>query len=179
MQVVSAAVTVNIINAGAAGKNAAHGLARLERDVLRHNPDLTVVCFGLNDCGEGAEGLPRYIQSLDAIFKRLREAGLETVFMTQSMLNKYISKELQPGELLDFAHQTMEVQLSGKADRMMDRAMEIAKENGVLVADCHKKWKHLEALGADTTDYLVNHINHPNRQMHWLFADTLFDTVIF
>ena len=109
----------------------------------------------------------------------MREANLETVFMTQSMLNKYISKELQPGELLDFAHKTMEIQLSGKVDRMLDRAVEIAKENGVLVADCHKKWKHLEALGADTTDYLVNHINHPNRQMHWLFADTLFDTIIF
>ena len=109
----------------------------------------------------------------------MREANLETVFLTQSMLNKYISRELQPGELLDFAHKTMEIQLSGKVDRMLDRAVEIAKENGVLVADCHKKWKRLEALGADTTDYLVNHINHPNRQMHWLFADTLFDTVIF
>jgi lysophospholipase L1-like esterase len=167
---------INIINAGVGGQTAVQGLARIDRDVISKNPDLVVVCFCLNDALYEEE---IYYESLDAIFKRLREAGLETVFMTQSMLNKYISKELQPGELLDFAHKTMEIQLSGKVDRMLDRAVEIAKENGVLVADCHKKWKHLEALGADTTDYLVNHINHPNRQMHWLFADTLFDTVIF
>ena len=167
---------INIINAGVGGQTAAQGLARIERDVIDKKPDLVVVCFGLNDALYEEE---IYYESLNAIFRRLREANLETVFMTQSMLNKYISKELQPGELLDFAHTTMEIQLSGKIDRMLDRAIEIANECGVLVADCHKKWKRLEALGADTTDYLVNHINHPNRQMHWLFADTLFDTVIF
>lgn len=167
---------INVINAGVGGQTAVQGLARIDRDVISKNPDLVVVCFCLNDASYPEE---EYYAALDAIFKRLREAELETVFMTQSMLNKYISKDLQPGDLLEFAKKTMEQQLSGKADRMMEKAKKIAEENGVLVADCHKKWKHLEMLGADTTDYLVNHINHPNRQMHWLFADTLFETVIF
>lgn len=167
---------INIINAGVGGQTATQGLARIKRDVINKKPDLVVVCFGLNDALYEEE---TYYEALDTIFKQLRGANLETVFMTQSMLNKYISNELQPGVLLDFAQKTMEVQLSGKVDRMMDRAIDIAQKNGVPVADCHKKWKHLEALGADTTDYLVNHINHPNRSMHWLFADVLFDTVIF
>ena len=42
---------VNIINAGISGDDALHGLARLDRDVISYNPDLTVVCFGLNDSG--------------------------------------------------------------------------------------------------------------------------------
>ena len=42
-------VPLNIINAGISGDNAAGGLERLSRDVLCHKPDLTVVCFGLND----------------------------------------------------------------------------------------------------------------------------------
>jgi len=167
---------INIINAGVGGQTAVDGLARIHRDVISKEPDLVVVCFCLNDASYPEE---RYYAALDAIFKELKQAELETVFMTQVMLNKYISKELQPGSLRDFAQMTMEQQLSGKVDRMVDRARQIAAENGVPVADCYKKWKHLEALGADTTDYLVNHINHPNRQMHWLLADTLFETVIF
>lgn len=43
---------VNIINAGASGNSARDGPERLERDVLSFNPDLTVVCFGLNDCSD-------------------------------------------------------------------------------------------------------------------------------
>ena len=42
-------VPVCVINAGISGDNAASGEVRLERDVLRFRPDLTVVCFGLND----------------------------------------------------------------------------------------------------------------------------------
>lgn len=42
-------VNVNIINAGISGDKAPKGLERLERDIVRHCPDLTVVCYGLND----------------------------------------------------------------------------------------------------------------------------------
>ena len=42
-------VPVNIINAGISGDRALRGVNRVQRDVIRHNPDLTVVCYGLND----------------------------------------------------------------------------------------------------------------------------------
>lgn len=42
-------VPINIINAGISGDTSWGGAERLDRDVLSHNPDLVVVCFGLND----------------------------------------------------------------------------------------------------------------------------------
>ena len=54
-------VPINIINAGASGGKAAKGLERVERDVIRHAPDLTVVCFALNDSGNGEKGLGAYV----------------------------------------------------------------------------------------------------------------------
>ena len=54
------AVPINIINAGLSGGNAPEGAARLDRDVLRHAPDLVIVCFGLNDSCSGPDGLEAY-----------------------------------------------------------------------------------------------------------------------
>ena len=50
-------VPLNIINAGISGNNSTDGLNRLERDVIAYKPDLTVVCFGLNDNWKGADGI--------------------------------------------------------------------------------------------------------------------------
>lgn len=40
---------VKVINAGIGSQRAWHGLERLDRDVLRFDPDLVIVCFGFND----------------------------------------------------------------------------------------------------------------------------------
>jgi len=41
--------TWEIINAGAGGNNTRDALARINEDVLRHNPDIVTVFFGAND----------------------------------------------------------------------------------------------------------------------------------
>jgi lysophospholipase L1-like esterase len=40
----------NVFNSGACGETAVQGLQRLERDALRHRPDVLFIAFGLNDC---------------------------------------------------------------------------------------------------------------------------------
>ena len=42
-------VPVNVINAGIGGITAAGSIKRMGKQVLAHNPDLVIVCFGLND----------------------------------------------------------------------------------------------------------------------------------
>ena len=66
-------VPVNIFNAGISGDNAPHALERMEQDVLCHHPDLTVVCFGLNDCGNGVEKVEQYARALRGIFEFLQQ----------------------------------------------------------------------------------------------------------
>ena len=60
---------VNVINAGIGGISAERSLDRMDSQVLAHNPDLVIVCFGLNDVnGE----LDRYLNSLTLIFNKCK-----------------------------------------------------------------------------------------------------------
>ena len=63
-------------------------------------------------------------------------------------------------------------------DRFMDEARALCAREKVPVCDCYADWKRLEALGADIPCLLSNHINHPTREMHALFAARLFEAII-
>lgn len=171
-------VPTNIINAGVSGGNAVHALERLERDVIRHQPDLTVVCFGLNDCGNGLEGIGTYTDALEAIFTKLQEAGSEVIFMTPNMMNTYVSVHLTDEYVRDVAERIGQNQLNGTLDKYLEAAVAVCKKCGVKVCDCYAKWKRLAKNGVDTTALLSNHINHPTRQMNWLFAVSLVDAIL-
>lgn len=171
-------VPVNIINAGVAGKDAAHGLERLQRDVLAHAPDLTVVCFGLNDCGTGESGIPRYIAALEQIFDQLGDTGSEIIFMTPNMMATHVSPLLTFPLFRSIAESTAQRQESGILDRYLDAARELCRSRKIPVCDCYQKWKLLQANGVNTTELLANKINHPTRQMHWLFAVALIETMM-
>ena len=62
--------TVNIINAGISGDTAPRGALRVDRDVIRHQPDLTVVCYGLNDCRSKPESVGNYLSALGTVQER-------------------------------------------------------------------------------------------------------------
>lgn len=177
--VVYPTVPVNMINAGISGDNAVHGLSRIDRDVLRHDPDLVVVCFGLNDATVGgAEKVGEYAEALGKIFDKLKAAGKEVIFMTHNMMNTKLSDHITKETGEDVAINTMKVQNDGTLDLYVAKAKEAAEKCGVAVCDCYGKWKKLYENGADTTELLANKINHPTREMNWLFAVSLFETIM-
>ncbi len=171
-------VPVNVINAGISGGTACHGLERLERDVLRHNPDLVVVCFGLNDCSYGMERLDSYKSSLSEIFDKVKESGSEVIFMTPNMMCTELSCHIKEDMIKDIAKRVCDNQNNGVLDAFLEGAKEICKEKNVTVCDCYKKWKRLSKLGINVTELLSNKINHPTREMNWLFAYSLVETVL-
>ena len=166
-------VPVNIINAGIGGTSAKSSLCRLDKQVLAHNPDLIIVCFGLNDVNGSLED---YIASLNTIFTKCIEKGIDTVFMTPNMLNTYVAPDTNK-QYLEYAAKTAEFQNSGKMDLFMENSVNLAKEMGISVCDCYYEWKKLNKT-TDTTMLLENRINHPTREMHKLFADKLFSLLI-
>lgn len=170
---------VNIVNAGISGGGAPNGLERLERDVLAYHPDLAVVCFGLNDCTRGMEHIGEYTDALTGIFVRLREEGIETVFMTPNMVSDSVSWHIQEPRFKELAAMLAGIQKGGTLDSYMDAAREAAAKCGVRVCDCYSRWRKLNRLGIDTTDLLSNYLNHPTRDMHWLFANALFETLFY
>lgn len=170
---------VNIINAGISGGTVKQGAERLQRDVIDCNPDLVVICFGLNDVLYGIGALEVYRESLKSMFLELNRLKIDTVFMTPNMMNTYVSKSLLNDKIVEMARETATAQLGGNMDKYMQAAREVCKEHKIIVCDCYAKWKALYSLGADVTLLLSNQLNHPTREMHLLFAQTLFDTIIF
>ena len=164
-------VPVNVINAGVGGTTATASLARLERDVIAHHPDLAVVCFGLNDVTRSLED---YAAAMDEIFRRFKEAEIPAALLTPNMLNTYVDEQHVRPDLLRYARVTCDCQVSGKMDRFMDAARECARRHGAHICDCYAQWQSLAASGTDTTQLLVNYLNHPTRDMHQLFADELY-----
>ena len=171
---------LNVINSGISGDSAPGGLARLERDVLSFSPDFVSVCYGLNDCMKGKGGIEEYLTALDIIFKKLKSAGVkDVVFLTPNMMNTYVSADISDPIFIDCAKATLEIQNSGILTEYVERAKEVAKENEVIICDCYKKWQNMFKNGVDTTNLLANRINHPTKEMHWLFANALADLILY
>ena len=172
LNAVRAYVPVNVINAGIGGITAARSIDRMHRDVLKHEPDLIIVCFGLNDVnGE----LETYLSALKEIFARALESGAEVIFMTPNMLNTYVAEGTAEVHL-KYAEKTASYQNGGRMDTYMGEAVKLAREMGVTVCDCYSEWRR-RSKTEDTTRLLANHINHPIREMHELFAQSLFDAI--
>ena len=175
-------VPVNKINAGNSGGKAVQGLMRIDRDVICHSPDLTVVCFGLNDCkgrncnGE-AESIETYVSALEGIFLKLQEAGIESIFMTPNMMNTEISPHLTDPLLVSVAEECAGFQNSGVFEAHILAAKELCKKMNIPVCDCYAIWKKLYESGVNTTELLSNKINHPSREMNKLFAVELVRTM--
>lgn len=164
---------VNMINASIGGTTAKLSLDRFERQALKHEPDLMIIAFGLNDVNFPLE---EYLDSLQQMFAKCQAAGCDVIFLTPNMLNTYVAEDTAP-RYLKYAAETAEYQNSGRMDRYIYAAMALAKEMGVAVCDCYAKWKEL-AKTQDTTQLLINRINHPCSEMHQMFADSLYDMII-
>lgn len=165
-------VPVTVINAGIGGTIAAQGLERLDSQVLSHNPDLVIVCYGLNDVNYNIQ---YYLDSLRTLLTKIQQSGCDLIFLTPNMLNTSVADDTHPDHR-DYAAKTCEMQNSGRMDKFVYASIDLANELGVKVCDCYSKWKELSKT-KDVTYLLANRINHPTREMHNLFADSLFNII--
>ena len=166
-------IPVNMINASIGGTTAKASLLRFEKQVLKHEPDLIIICFGLNDVNGSLED---YLNPLESMFKRCVSCGLDVIFMTPNMLNTRVADDT-PEQYYNYAIKTAEMQNSGKMDQYIYSAIDLAKRYEIPVCDCYSKWKEISKT-QDITLLLVNRINHPTSEMHQLFADSLYDMII-
>lgn len=72
--VLQAKVDLPVINAGVRGNTTADGLARLDQDVLRHNPRIVIITLGGNDF---LRKLPKEetLRNMSAIIDKIQENG--------------------------------------------------------------------------------------------------------
>ena len=166
-------VPINMIHAGISGGKAWQGLERVERDVCAYRPDLTFVCFGLNDCGKGIEGVESYVSSLSQIFDKIRACGSELIFITPNLVGDYASYEVN--DFLRGVYADIVARAKDTFYPYVNAARELCKEKNVPVCDFTALWQKFKDGGVDTTRLLANRINHPVPEMHDLLAFMLLE----
>ena len=171
-------VPINVLNAGISGDTSGRGLLRVERDVLRHEPDLTVVCYGLNDCGLDEKSVATYTENLRGIFEKILESGSELIFMTPNMMNTKVSPHITDPDFIRIAEGTQVKQNEGHFDAHIESARRLCGEMNIPLCDCYAIWKRLSECGVNTTELLSNKINHPTREMNKMFAYELVRTML-
>lgn len=166
---------INILNYGISGNTASMGLARMD-EMLVHKPDAVIVCFGLNDCAYGIEGLGEYRTALENIFRKLD--GIQTIFMTPNITNSRVCAFETDARIVALMDETAKRQNDGIMNAYMECARTLCEECGIAICDCYRIWESMEKAGIDTGHLLSNGINHPDEKMHWLFAFELFKAII-
>ena len=176
LQMLYPSVPINMIHAGISGDNAPGGLLRVERDVCAYKPDLTIMCFGLNDCCKGRQNLPTYIDAMRGIIAKLKACGTEIILLTPNLMADSVSDEITD-DWTRTACANMISGCDGALEEYVEAAKKICREEQVVVCDCFHYWKVLKENEVDTTRLLSNRINHPTEQMNWLFAMKLAETI--
>ena len=169
--------TFSVINAGAAGQTATDSLSRLERDVIRYQPDLVMIGFGLNDAVVSETGL-ELRASLHTISKRLKsETEADLVLLSPNFMVTADNPNIDPSErhyLADF----LEVYSKGNLAKTAQVIRDCAREIGLPLADVYASWQALAEQGQDTNYLLANGLNHPTAKGHRLTAELIFELII-
>ena len=168
---------INIINAGVGGDTASNAVNRLERDVLQFHPDLVVVNFALNDSGAGVVGIDGYRSSMETILQKILDTGAEAVLLTPALMCNYVSAHIIEPVIQRVAQDFVNRMHGGVLEQYVNVAVKVAKKMSIPVCDCYTIWKNMQKSGVDTTMLLANYLNHPVREMHWLFAFNLAETL--
>ena len=148
---------VKVINAGISGHSTTEGLARLDRDVLQHKPDLVTISFGLNDMSRLSE--EQFGKNLETLAARCREANAQVVLCTP---NAVITTGGRPVE---------------KLVRYCEKIRETGRTLKVPVCDQFTAGEAFRAQDAWAWRLTLSDEIHPNMDGHKLMAQELCHTI--
>lgn len=167
----------SVINSGIGGDTAERALDRIERDVLRHRPDLVLVAFGLNDASDDPSHLPRFESSLRAILDRIaRETEADAMLLTPPFMAARESDAVAD-EHRALVPRMVALQTGGHLARYAEAIRAAGRRAGVPVADVYAAWEALAAQGMDTTAMLANGLNHPTGEAHAIAARCVLEAI--
>ncbi|MHC4887693.1 MAG: SGNH/GDSL hydrolase family protein [Planctomycetota bacterium] len=131
---------VIMINAGHCGEGAARGLKRLDKNVLRFQPDLVIVCYWLGE-----------MEAMREIIARCRKAGAEVLLRTPNPMVAVNMPSVKPPVKAG-------KKWPGKRkDGVVVNLLALAKELKVPVVDHYNLW-----LKADATHHGPG-VTNPNK----------------
>lgn len=148
--------SVSVINSGIAGDNLYGMQKRLNRDVIRYQPDLILFNGSLNwseECGGNEE----YRNILLNIVRKMKaETTADIIIMTPNM-------EI-PGPFTN---------PNSKLEDRVEIIREVADMEGICIADTYLIWEEYVSKGYPLKELLSNGFNHPSTVGHEVYAITL------
>jgi acyl-CoA thioesterase-1 len=170
--------TFSTFNAGVSGGTVEQAQERLERDVLSLAPDLVLIAFGLNDCHNGPEGLAKFESDLREVVRRIQESTeADIVLVTPPFMARRANPRIHPDHNIH-TDAIIKVQSEGRLGQYAQAIRDIGAARSLPVADVHREWERLATDGFDTDAWLINGLNHPNRQGHKLASQVVFHTIL-
>lgn len=170
--------TFSTINAGVSGGDVPQALDRLDRDALRHEPDLVFVAFGLNDALGGQGTLASFGKGLGEIVSRIRaRTEAAVMLLTPPFMATCVTDRIHPGHS-DLAGKIIQAQTDGTLSAYAEKIREVSRERETLLADIHAEWERLRETGADPNQWLANGLNHPDLRGHHLAATVVFHRLL-
>lgn len=169
----------SVINGGIEGVGADHATGQVQRDAIDHNPDLVLMAFGLNDAAVyGMEGIDAFGEQLrDHIEAIQGNCDANVIIMTPNMMLTRMNDRV-PARYAHCQAPFLALQRDGVLEKFAQRAIEVAHEKCVPVADVYGAWVQCAEQGVDTTNLLANGLNHPSAEGHTLAARCVMDVVI-
>lgn len=144
---------VHVINAGISGTTTADGLARLQRDVLSHHPDLVTIMFGLNDMG--ALTREQFQDNLRRLIDKCQESGAEVLLCTPNGIEETEGRPI------------------AKFESYLEIIFAVGKERKIPVADVYQTFSELHRRNATEFLLLMSDPIHPNMDGHKLTASVI------
>ncbi len=153
---------LSVVNSGIAGDNVMGMLKRLDRDVIRYQPDLVTINPALN-WDEHMGVCEIFASYLDKIVERIKnETNADIILMTPNMM-------VAP-------RPDMENHVCSLEERV-DVIRDLAVKYDTSLADTYVVWKEYEKQGYSVKAMLANGWNHPSEVGHRLFAKVLMKVV--
>ncbi len=148
---------IQMLNAGISGNTTQDALARIDRDVISHQPDLVTVMFGLNDMTRVP--LETYRENLKAIIHKCQAAGSEVILATP---NNVITSGDRPTE---------------KLIQYCDVIRQVGSELNIPVSDAYRELDAVREHAAFDWRMLMSDAIHPNMAGHKRIATCLAQTI--
>ena len=169
--------TFSVINAGVSGQTAPGALSLIDRDVIRYQPDLTLVAFGLNDAWNGGAGVQMFVDAMNTIVSRVRsETESAVVLLTPNFMNR--REPNQPtGEERSAFRASASLQNDGVLALYAQAVRDVARKHTVPCADVYGAWEELAVRGENIDSMLSNGMNHPTPEAHAIAAELLMRIV--
>ncbi len=171
-----ATATLSVINSGIGGDTAAKALQRIDRDVIRYQPDLVLVAFAANDLGNDPRRGDEFEQSFRQIISTIRaQTSADIILLTPTQM---AARDNDATTDKDYLRILMQFQNEGVVARFAEIIRNVGRLENLPVADIYAQWEQLEAEGTDMTAKLANGLNHPVAEMHKVHAREILRVIL-